>query len=314
MVGVSMLRWPRRRPQIAWTSDLERPQVVAHRGASSLRAEHTLEAYRHALEEGAEGLECDVRLTADGHLVCVHDRRVERTSSGRGVVSAMQLHELEELDWASWKDGDERSEHDDEAPTETLDTSERLPGPEPEPVSEPESEPELDLERGRILTLERLFETVVDWGSPVDLAIETKHPTRYAGLVETRLIELCDRFGWARPKRGRLSPVRVMSFSWFSLRRCLELAPRLEMVYLMDRVPIRFRDGSLPLGSRVAGPSIEVVRAHPRYVARAHAQGNQVHVWTVNTPEDIALCADLGVDAIITDNPGQALAQLEAES
>ena len=57
---------------------------------------------------------------------------------------------------------------------------------------------------------------------------------------------------------------------------------------------------------------MEIVRDHPKYVARAHAQGNQVHVWTVNTPEDIALCADLGVDAIITDTPGPALAQLIA--
>jgi glycerophosphoryl diester phosphodiesterase len=240
-----------------------------------------LAAYKHALEEGAEGLECDVRLTADGHLVCVHDRRVERTSNGRGLVSTMQLQELEELDWASWKAG----------------------------VELEVDEPDLDNDR-KILTLERLFETVVDWGKPVDLAIETKHPTRYAGLVEHRLVELLDRFGWARPRRGHLSPAHVMSFSWMSLRRCLEMAPRLEMVYLMDRVPLRFRDGSLPLGSRISGPSIEIIRAHPKYVARAHAQGNRVHVWTVNTPEDIAMCADLGVDAIITDNPGPALAQL----
>lgn len=271
----------RRKPTIAWTPSDDRPQVVAHRGASSIKAEHTLAAYRRALDEGAEGLECDIRLTADGHLVCVHDRRVERTSNGRGIVSAMQLHELEQLDWASWKGtGDLEAD-----------------------------EPELDGDN-KILTLEKLFETVVDWGQPIDLAIETKHPTRYAGLVELKLIELLDRFGWARPKRGQLSPARVMSFSWMSLRRCLELAPRLEMVYLMDRVPLRFRDGSLPLGSRIAGPSMDIVRAHPKYVARAHAQGNQVHVWTVNTPEDIALCADLGVDAIITDNPGAALAQL----
>ena len=73
---------------------------------------------------------------------------------------------------------------------------------------------------------------------------------------------------------------------------------------------MRFRDGTLPLGARAAGPSIDIVRAHPEYVARAHAAGNQVHVWTVNSEAEIALCAGLGVDAIITDNPRQALAQL----
>ena len=60
------------------------PFVVAHRGASSARPEHTLAAYDVALKQGADGVECDVRLTRDGHLVCVHDRRLDRTSTGRG--------------------------------------------------------------------------------------------------------------------------------------------------------------------------------------------------------------------------------------
>jgi glycerophosphoryl diester phosphodiesterase len=267
---------------VPWLAN-ERPQVVAHRGSSELEAEHTLKAYRRALKDGADGLEADVRLTADGHLVCVHDRRIDRTSNGRGPVSALPLTELEKLDWASWKNRWQEPSDD---------------------------EPDYDEASGSILTLERLFEMVKDWGRPVDLAIETKHPTRFAGLVEQRLIELLDRFGWARPRRGTVSPARVMSFSWMSLRRCLELAPGLETVYLMMRVPMRFRDGTLPLGARVAGPSIDIVRAHPEYVARAHAAGNQVHVWTVNSEADIALCAGLGVDAIITDNPAQALTQL----
>jgi glycerophosphoryl diester phosphodiesterase len=278
--GLPVLK--RRRAAVPWPVN-ERPQVVAHRGSSEVEAEHTLKAYRRALKEGADGLEADVRLTADGHLVCVHDRRIDRTSNGKGPVSALPLTELERLDWASWKSAWQESIDD---------------------------EPDIDEAKGKILTLERLFEMVKDWGKPVDLAIETKHPTKFAALVEQRLIELLDRFGWARPRRGTVSPARVMSFSWMSLRRCLELAPALETVYLMQRVPMRFRDGSLPLGARVAGPSIDIVRAHPEYVARAHAAGNQVHVWTVNSEADIALCAGLGVDAIITDNPGQAVAQL----
>ena len=54
--------------------------IVAHRGASTDRAEHTRAAYELAIEQGADGLECDVRLTRDGHLVCIHDRTVNRTS------------------------------------------------------------------------------------------------------------------------------------------------------------------------------------------------------------------------------------------
>ncbi|HEU4489927.1 MAG TPA: glycerophosphodiester phosphodiesterase family protein, partial [Jiangellales bacterium] len=135
------------------------PRVIAHRGSSEDVAEHTLAAYERAIADGADGLECDVRLTADGHLVCVHDRRVERTSDGRGVVSTLELGELTALDFGNWKRG---WDFDDEAewPDRTL---------------------------TGILTLERLLGTVLDAGRPLELAIETKHPTRYAGLVERTL-------------------------------------------------------------------------------------------------------------------------------
>src|SRR3954452_15793514 len=75
-----------------------RLSVVAHRGASEDEAEHTLAAYERALEDGADGLECDVRLTSDGVLVCVHDRRINRSSTGRGVVSTLELSEYADLD------------------------------------------------------------------------------------------------------------------------------------------------------------------------------------------------------------------------
>src|ERR1700761_5194663 len=78
------------------------PFVVAHRGASGALPEHTLAAYDLALREGADGVECDVRLTRDGHLVCVHDRRLDRTSSGAGLVSTMTLAQLRELEYGAW--------------------------------------------------------------------------------------------------------------------------------------------------------------------------------------------------------------------
>ena len=67
------------------------PFVVAHRGASADLPEHTLAAFELALAQGADAIECDVRLTRDGHLVCMHDRRIDRTSSGSGRVSEMTL-------------------------------------------------------------------------------------------------------------------------------------------------------------------------------------------------------------------------------
>ena len=258
-----------------WAPGVSGVQVVAHRGSSDDAPEHTLHAYKRALAEGADALECDVRLTKDGHLVCVHDRRIDRTSNGRGILSTLELAELNELDWGSWRDTWEDFE-DPEMP---------------------------DRDKSQILTLRRLLEAVAAVDRRVEVAIETKHPTRYAGLVERRLVALLDEFGWA----GARSPVRVMSFSQLSLRRLRYLAPDLRSVMLFERVPLRFRDGSLPEGVAVAGPSIEIVRSHPRYVERAHRHGHPVHVWTVDAVEDVALCLDLGVEAIITNRPGRVL-------
>jgi glycerophosphoryl diester phosphodiesterase len=257
-------------------------EVIAHRGASEDAPEHTLSAYKQALDDGADALECDVRLTRDGHLVCVHDRRVDRTSNGRGVLSTLELAELSALDFGSWRDTWEDFE-DPEVP---------------------------DRDRAEILTLRRLLETVANHDRPVELAIETKHPTRYAGLVERRLVDMLDHFGWAHPRLGRSSPVRVMSFSQLSLRRMRVLAPSVQTVFLMERVPLRFRDGTLPPGVRIAGPSIEVLRAHPGYVERVQRRGHDVHVWTVDQADDVTLCRDLGVDAIITNRPGRVLEAL----
>lgn len=246
-------------------------EVIAHRGSSSVEAEHTLRAYERAIEEGADALECDVRLTADGVLVCLHDRRIDRTSDGRGVVSTKSLAELERHDFAAWH---------------------------------------LDSDYGGVLTLERLLGLVTDADRHVRLAIETKHPSRYGRLVEEKLVEMLARFGLARPPRYGESQVRVMSFSEVALRRMRDLAPSIPTVFLMDRVPLRCRNGWLPFGASIAGPSVEVIRAHPHYPERVHRAGGKVFVWTVDSSADVQLCLDTGVDAIITNRPRQVLGQL----
>jgi glycerophosphoryl diester phosphodiesterase len=79
----------------------------------------------------------------------------------------------------------------------------------------------------------------------------------------------------------------------------------------MARVPLRWRDGSLPPRIDIAGPSLAILQAHPGYVERVHAMGNRVHVWTVDTPVDIAAMLGLGVDAVISNHPRRVLRQLD---
>jgi glycerophosphoryl diester phosphodiesterase len=308
-------------------------QVVAHRGASADVPEHTLAAYRKAIADGADALDCDVRLTADGELVCVHDRRVDRTSDGRGAVSSMALADLAALDFGSWKNGSPGSgPGSGPAPA---------PGGEPHrtygapPGTRPGGEPDRTYPNRRypdrtypdrtypdrryddpraetrgVLTLRRLLELVADADRRVELAIETKHPTRWSGQVERRLLDLLRHFGMDRPAAGEPPQVRVMSFSPRALRRVRLAAPAVPTVLLLRYVLPRRRGGRLPAGVGIAGPSMRIVRADPGYVARLRHAGHRVHVWTVDEPADVELCVRLGVDSIITNRPGAVLSQL----
>jgi glycerophosphoryl diester phosphodiesterase len=260
------------------------PQVVAHRGDSFDNAEHTLRAYVAALDGGADGLECDVRLTADGHLVCVHDRDLRRIASRRGLVSTSNLEDLEELDFAAWKNP--WADLDDEAP---------------------DRDPTLD----RVLTLRKLLETVADYDRRVDVAIETKHPTRYGGLVERRVTQTLRDFGWDAPRDGGPSPVRVMSFSYTALQRVERLTPAVPVVQLVDKAQYWPMLRRVIGRDWVVGPGIDLLRDHPKLARRIVGSGHDVHVWTVNTEPELRLCQELGVKAVITDRPAYLLELLE---
>jgi len=78
----------------------------AHRGASALAPENTLAAFALAEAIGADGIELDVHLSADGVAVVLHDETVDRTSDGRGAVAALTLEQLRRLDAGSWFDAD----------------------------------------------------------------------------------------------------------------------------------------------------------------------------------------------------------------
>ena len=262
------------------------PLIVAHRGASAHRAEHTLAAYALALEQGAEGLECDVRLTRDGHLVCIHDRRVDRTSTGRGVVSRQDLKTLAGHDYGGWDD--ELNSADDLI-------TQRVASPQPDETG--------------LLTLDALLGLIFDWPKPVQLFVETKHPVRHGGLVEAKLVALLARYGLATPECREDAPVLVMSFSALALRRVRAEAPRLPTVALIS-VLNTVRSGWLPPWADIAGPGIRALRTDPGFVERAAARGHPTYCWTADDPADVTLCADLGVTYLATNRPAQTRALL----
>jgi len=251
------------------------PLVIAHRGSSAAVAEHTVGAYRRAIAEGADGLECDVRLSSDGELVCLHDRTLERTGGSTGIVSTMTLAELRAVDWGAWKHS---------------------------------SDADRDPEDGSLLTLRDLVELALGAGREIGLAVETKHPSRAGGRVEHEVAKLLGEYEIDGARGSGRVWVRMMSFSAMAVRRMASLCPDLPLVLLVSaQQPMPLRRTRLVAGAGTAGLDIALLRERPEIVQERHEAGNDVWVWTVDEEDDMRLCRSLGVDAIISNRPAAAL-------
>jgi glycerophosphoryl diester phosphodiesterase len=217
------------------------------------------------LAQGADGLECDVRLTSDHHLVCIHDRTIDRTSNGTGIVSEMSLAQLRDYDFGSWHSGTPAS----------------------------------------VLTLEELLTLALDWRRPVRLFIETKHPVRQGSMVEVKLLEMLRRFSVASPPSADHSRAVVISFSSSGVWRIRRHAPMLPTILLGDTARVLGGSAATAVGATGIGPSIETLRMHPELVDKAAAAGRVTYCWTVDEQVDVQLCADIGVRWIATNHPAQ---------
>lgn len=290
-----------------------RPQIFAHRGSSGQYAEHTRAAYLQALADGADGVECDVHLTADAHVVLLHDSTLDRTSDGTGPVAERTLAELRELDFSSWKGV--------EIPAEYGTVSEQL------------------------LTLDELLDLLLDAGRPVRLALELKHPNPQGLRLEERVLELLMRRGWdpeTSVLQGLEDQSRVtigfMSFDPASVDYLAEVVSEEHLCMLIDRVDT----ASLPTGAEygpiaaqalvrilrrataqgerlistgragVAGPGVDYVLAHESRVTGWIGAGRVLRVWTVDDPGHVELMKHLGVQEITTNRPAEVRRQLHS--
>ncbi|WP_404593333.1 glycerophosphodiester phosphodiesterase [Paenarthrobacter histidinolovorans] len=282
-----------------------RPKVYAHRGASAAYAEHTRAAYLKAIADGADGVECDVHLTRDQHVVLLHDANLDRTSTGTGPVSEHTLEQLRSLDFSSWK-------------------GVRIP----------------DAYGGvadQFLTLPELLDILRGAGRDIGLAIELKHPSPYGLKLEERVIALLEEEGWSA-EESRLENIQVsfMSFDSDSIQRLLQSVPGQHICQLVDDFTVQEIRQELGLGFLsgaavanvmkaaqedaervldegqvgIAGPGIDYVREHARNVQRWLEAGRVFRVWTVDSEKDVALCQGLGIQEITTNKPAQVLAQL----
>lgn len=284
-----------------------RPLVYAHRGASARFAEHTRAAYLQALAEGADGVECDVHLTRDQHVVLLHDANLDRTSTGTGPVAERTLAQLRELDFSSWK-------------------GVRIPD-------------EFGAASQQLLTLPELLDLLAAAARPVGLAIEFKHPTPYRFRLEDRALDLLAARGW-EPESSVVGNVAVsfMSFDPEAIEYLLERVPARHVCMLVDDVTVDELRESTALGAftggavanvlkaaqrdaeeildtgrvGVAGPGISYVRENPNRVRAWLKAGLTFRVWTVDSPEDVQHCLDVGIQQITTNRPAEVLTQVKA--
>lgn len=285
------------------------PAIFAHRGSSGTYAEHTRAAYLQALADGVDGVECDVHLSRDGHLVCMHDTTLDRTTSGTGDVADRTLAELRTLDISSWKGVSIPAEYDDPA--------------------------------GQFLSLSDLLLLLRRSGRPLRLAIELKHPSPFGLRLEEALIAFLMDEGWD-PESSMLGLLEVsfMSFNPDSMRHLAESAPPHVLCQLVaDVSPQEVRDalrfGSIAEGALIAimqralkegeelidrqeigiaGPGVQYARDHPERVRRWVQEGMRVRAWTVNTAEDALFLAGLGVQEMTSDYPARIRLALEGNS
>jgi glycerophosphoryl diester phosphodiesterase len=271
--------------------------VIAHRGASAYRPEHTLASYALAIELGADFIEPDLVATADGELVARHENDITRTTDVAQRAEFARRRATKTIDGRT-HDG-WFTEDFTLAELRTLRATERIPELRP-------ANAEFD-GRFEIPTLEEVIELAGRAG--VGIYPETKHPAYFRSLglaLEEPLAAALRRS--ALDRRG--APVFLQSFDPDSLRRLAELvdAPRVQLT--APSLPALALEDVAAYAQAIGPQKSQVSQA---FVDEAHRAGLRVHAW-VFRPEDPDTAAELrrfmelGVDGVFADHPDTAVA------
>jgi glycerophosphoryl diester phosphodiesterase len=246
--------------------DLSAHPIIGHRGASGLAPENTLPSFDLALEQGAEALELDVRLDADGVPVVLHDPTVDRTTNGNGAIGALSAKAISGLDAGA---------------RFTADGGRTFPY-----RGQSVGIPTLAQVLGRYPSTPLLVELkTVEAAEPVQDALA------HAG-AERRVVVASFHDGAVAPYRappwqGGASRRDIVSLA---LRSFLRMPPHDRGARLFA-VPIRYKD-RIPVPTRA-------------FVRGARTLGRPVHVWTVNEESVAEMLWDRGCAGMITNFPGR---------
>lgn len=268
--------------------------VIAHRGASAHAPENTLAAFEKAAEAGADWFELDCHLTHDGELAVMHDGNLKRTTGLDRHVRAMTLAEVRQLDAGSWF------------------------GPEFAGERIPTLGEALDLARGRI-------------GVYIEIKSDTEEGPLYERMMgiakgftggqKQLLRALMAEIGKSRSpnleltrktiaevkKRRMGKQVVLQSFSPVVCVIAMAEAPALRTEFLggydKDKPEGWDRYMAFAEALRPAGLNINFAALNGENIARIRKLNASCAVWTVDEPAQMKTCAELGVDAVISNKP-----------
>ncbi|MEW6270284.1 MAG: glycerophosphodiester phosphodiesterase [Thermodesulfobacteriota bacterium] len=250
--------------------DGPRPRLFAHRGGARIAPENTLAAFEAGLAAGADRLELDVHATRDGHVVVIHDPTVDRTTNGSGEVRSMTLAELQRLDAGF-----------------------RFPGPTGDfPF------------RGRGVRVPALAELLAAFpGVPLNIEIKQQAPA-----IEHAVLEVLDRFDAREQVLLAAEEASIMERIRAAGPDVLTSFSALDVLNFVTAWHGGDLEAYRPPGAALQIPPSfqDVALVTAESVALAHRLGLEVHVWTIDEPDEMHALLDLGVDALMSDVPGLA--------
>lgn len=251
------------------------PLIIAHRGASALAPENTLASFCRALTDGAEGVECDVRLARDNVPVVFHDSTLKRVAFQETRLADLTSRELAKVDVGTWFN----FRHEKYAQNA--------------------------YRRETVPTLEQFFELMRQNNKLiyVELKCENGNYAKFAKAIT----ELTHDFDYQHR-------VVVKSFEHECLYELKQQSSQIRVAALYKPNPSRV----LRPGRELVKPALRVnadeislhyTLATSRAVRKAHAAGLRIVIWTADHPAWVKRAANLGIYAIITNNPARLLAR-----
>lgn len=253
----------------------DRPLIIAHRGASALAPENSLAAFERAINDGADGLEFDVRLAKDGVPVVFHDASLRRVANKEHQISSLTSDELQTVDIGSWFN----QKHPNRAQRGF--SSETVP------------------------TLAQFFGFLGDYKGLLYVELKCRN-SQIVPLVEAvvKLIRQCRFIPQIILKSFKLDAVAHSNRIMPELNTAALFAPKIMTIL---RKQTRLIDKAQECNAREL--SLHYSLATQKVISRAEEYGMPTTIWTADHPVWVKRARDLGIRSIITNNPARLLAK-----